>query len=353
MKKVFLICPADPSQMPYIQTYIKLLNNFSLEYELIVWDRKGALADNGTCHYYRDSNTSLKRGFIDYFKFAKFFNSILSSNKSGGIVVAFGIPVLFFMKASFFNKFKVISDIRDHHMLLNFFPSLKVVLRKTALNVLSSAGFKKWLPKGVNYIVNHNTGFSSESMIEADEFSNAFSGSISCIGALKDYDVLEELILTAERRREDRFIFKFHGEGVINDKLERLKDNIKNVPIKITGSYLKEIESALYADSDWINMFMSNTLNNNTCLSNRLYNSVYYGKPLLCYRGSYLSEIIERYSLGLVFRDVDDFFMNFDSKFSKFHFNDYNIGRRGFFKVVDEDNEVFCNLLSAILVANK
>lgn len=352
MKNIFLICPAELNQMPYVQSYISVISELSLSYQLIIWDRNNNLTDHESDYIYRDNKTSLRRGFIDYYKFSIFYKNIISS-KNENIVIAFGIPVLFFMDLDFVKKNNVVADIRDYHLLCKFYPSFKKVLNNTLLNVISSSGFRKWLPCSTRYLVNHNTSFSSEKLEDIYPSDNRPETTLSCIGALKDFGVLKTLLNEANVRKELSLVFNFHGEGIINLKLEQIRKTLPNVNIKITGRYLKSEEKYLYGISDWINMFMTTSnINNATCLSNRLYNSVYYGKPLVCYEGSFLADLIKKYSLGIVFKDVNDFFDNFRSKSDSFNYKLYNAGRRTFFESVDMDNRIFKESIKALLVEN-
>lgn len=351
MRKIFLICPAETSQMPYLNSYLKILDQLELDYEYIIWDRKGNMPIESKGHIFKDSKSSLRRGFFDYLKFAFFYKKVISKYNDC-LVFAFGIPVLFFMNKKFIKKNNVIADIRDHHLLFYLNPFFKRILHSTRLNVLSSPAFNNWLPKNTKYVVNHNTSFSKSGLkkVSRRDFKDDLV-SISCIGALKDFTVLRELLEEANARKFNGVKFCFHGEGVINSKLELLKINCSSTNIEITGKYHKIDEQRLYCNSDWINMFMSDSsINNKTCLSNRLYNSAFHGKPLLCYEGSYISELVRTYNLGIVFSDVNDFFESFHIKSSEFDYEKYNVGRFDFFNFVDCDNEIFSNRLKSLLV---
>ena len=108
----------------------------------------------------------------------------------------------------------------------------------------------------------------------------------------------------------------FHGEGKINNDIIKYinANNIKNV--YLTGRYKERRgKKILYRKSDLINVLRYfNGINNKTALPNRLYNSVIYGKFMLAFEGTYLSELIKRYNLGIVI----DSFDNLEGKGYKF-----------------------------------
>lgn len=112
--------------------------------------------------------------------------------------------------------------------------------------------------------------------------------------------------------------------------------------INVTGRYPSCAERDLYLNSDFINMFMSaNSLNNKTCLSNRLYNASFYGVPLLAIQGSYMSDIISKFHLGLVFFDIHDLYLTFDERIKDFDWCLYESGRSDFFKMLAIENDKF------------
>ncbi|MCA6065041.1 glycosyltransferase family protein [Thalassolituus marinus] len=347
MRKIYLVCPASLSQMPYVQIYINTLKELDIDYDIISWDRRSELQGLKS-NTFTDNNSSLRKGFLSYYLFSRFFKKKIGKHKNC-IVVAFGIPVFFFMGRSFLKNHSVILDIRDHHKLRYIYPFLYRDLNLSVLNVISSKGFCSWLPKSARYTVNHNF-ILPDGRIPSPKPMDSNIHVISCIGALKDFEILSELLVFAKNLDEARIKFSFHGEGLINEQLKHLASDLSTVNIELTGAYSKNDEYYFYEKSDWINMFMSpNSLNNKTCLSNRLYNAAYFGKPLLCYSGSYISEVIEKFNLGIVFTSVDDFFDSFFAKAAAFDYENYNIGRQKFFEWVYSENLIFEKRLKAIL----
>ncbi len=342
MSKITLVCPANISQMPYLGNYLDVLNNNSITYELIVWDR--FWEDNTSDFIFRDKKKGHSRDSLDYYRFSSFVRKVLLNNSCDKAVV-FGIPLAFFMADFLIRKLskKYIVDIRDHHKAINLFPHFKWVLKSSALNVISSGRYLDWLPKGVAYLVSHNT---RHNFLRMEERKSCLQGkkkySVSCIGALKDFEINRCLLEAASDRAFDKFVFNFHGEGVINNEIISLSDTLNNVEINVTGRYPSCAERDLYLNSDFINMFMSaNSLNNKTCLSNRLYNASFYGVPLLAIQGSYMSDIISKFHLGLVFFDIHDLYLTFDERIKDFDWCLYESGRSDFFKMLAIENDKF------------
>ena len=335
VENIILICPASIKQMPYINSYIRELTKLDCNLQYIVWDRLGEEEEVNNTYIYRDNKSGYVRGFFDYLNYSKFVKDILGKNKDVRKVVIFGIPLCYFLCDHLAKYFEYIVDIRDYHVLSKIYFRFKKHLLKSKVCVISSPGFKQWLPLGPNYITNHNSDAEVDDIEDVLLDTKKQILNISCIGALKDYSIIEELLSEANERKISSILFNFHGEGIINDRLCRLSEKLGNVNFKLTGRYSKNDERDLYIISDWINMFMSRgSLNNETCLSNRLYNSIIYGRPLLCYKGSYIADVVRQYNCGLVFNDVDDFFDNYKMLTSSFDSTLYNRGRRDFFHEV-------------------
>ncbi|QPL53819.1 hypothetical protein [Vibrio navarrensis] len=343
MTKLLLVCPANTSQMPYLKNYIEVLISNGIQYDVLCWDRLSEEREGPLV--YKDGKIGHQRGFYDYFNYSIYVRRLIKKHGFTKLIV-FGIPLAFFLSRFLVKNYRdmFVIDIRDHHRLLCIFYNFGNLLSNSALSVISSGGFLKWLPNNISYIINHNTSKTElpPLRVKSDPIFNRNTISISCIGSLKDIAINRELLTQAAKKSLSYLRFNFHGDGVINDELTNLAVKHPNLNINVTGRYYPSEERELYLKSDFINMFMSpDSINNNTCMSNRLYNSVLYGVPLLVLEGSYLSDIVLKYNLGMVFCSLDDFFDDFFSRISSFDLSLYEKGRYEFFKLVLDENACF------------
>lgn len=337
--KVALICPSNIQFMPYVDNYLSAFKDIELDYEVINWDRFGTEMENNNT--YRDSKVGLRRNFFDYYKYKKFIVNKLNSNEYNRIIV-FGLQLSFFLKSFLQKKFKgkYIIDIRDYNKIRKIFFMGKLI-NGAEFVVLSSLGFKEWLPESNKYLINHNTRISSYNVLSTkqNQLVNNSKVSIVYIGALRDYDINARLI--SELSKSERFSLIYHGEGVINGELQKFiwKNQIDNA--RLTGRYSRDSEMKLYEKSDLINLLIPNTdMNSRTLLTNRLYYAVIYGKPVLSLTGTYQATIVRKYNLGIV---VDDF-SKLESKI--LHYinqldNEYEVGRQSFLEDVITENDIF------------
>jgi len=344
--KIALICPSNILYMPYVKNYENVLVEQNIDYDIINWDRFHIEEISDTT--YRDKKKGHQRNFLDYLKYKKFLMNRLNSIHYDKVIV-FGIQLSYFLKKTMKNNFneKYIIDIRDHNKILKFF-NFKKLVESSAFTVLSSPGYKEWLPKSNKYVINHNTQIPRIDDLKEIGTFNREVICISNIGAINEFHINIDFINSL--KNNPKFKLNYHGEGNINDDLiSYLKTNrISNV--FVTGRYIKEDEEILYESSDLINVLRtSDGINNKTALPNRIYNAVFYGKPLLACVGSHLGDVIANNNIGIVldsFNEVENSIFQYMKKFDDIT---YNKGRELFMEKVIQENKHFENKLLTFL----
>lgn len=334
--------------MPYVDSYEKILKKNKVNYTLIQWDRYKT--DDLKCEFiYRDKKNGHKKNIIDYIKYCMFVKEKLKDVEYDLIILC-GIPITFLLSfyIQYFNKGKYIIDIRDYHKILRFI-SIKKAIKHSVITVLSSPGFKEWLPKDYNYLINHNTQVKSMSILKEVKKCNSNEKiNISYIGAIRDYRVNIDLINSV--KNNSRFDLFFHGDGEINKDIEIFIKEHKIRNVYITGRYHKEDENKFYQSSDLINVIVPNEeINSKTLLPNRLYNAVLFGKPLLTLRGTYLADQIEKYKLGIVLASLNNIEQDIFRYLTTFDKKEYEDGRLNFIKDISKDNNEFQSIIEKFI----
>lgn len=334
--RIGLICPSNMLYMPYVTVYENILKEYKINYEIINWDRFHIEESINT---YRDAKIGHQRNFFDYCKYKRYILNKMAVAKYDKVVV-FSLQLVYFLQGFLLNYYqgKYILDIRDHSKII-YFLNMKRVINKSMFTVVSSPGFGKWLPDSNKIIVNHNTQINSLKELKRSTISfNDFRKiKVSFIGSIRDIKINVELIKSLKNL--SKFELLYYGANDYFIKFCDLK-TIQNV--KINERYLKKDEEVLYQQSDLINVLRyDDSINNITALPNRLYNAVVYGKPLLAFNGSILSEIIENYNLGLVINNFDNLDQKILTYLNTFNFATYDLGRRDFMKNVITDNYIF------------
>jgi hypothetical protein len=326
--------------MPYVENYTNILKEIGVDYEIINWDRFNI--EERSELVYRDLKIGHQRGFLDYFRYSRFVINCLKKNKYDKIIV-FGIQLVFFIKRFLINVYsnKFVIDIRDYNRIIKYF-NIEKAIYNSAFTVISSFGFKEWLPRSNKYIVNHNSQVHYIEQLSdvCRNLTKKDSININYIGTIRDYNINIELIKSLQNNKKIKI--NFYGDGVINKDIENYVKTNKIENVGLNGRYNREQEPGLYLNTDLANVLIPNdSINSLTLLPNRLYNAVLYGKPMLAFERTYLSEIIKKFNLGLIvdtFANMEDTIKNY---IDNFDFNAYEEGRKQFLETVINENSTF------------
>lgn len=337
---IALLLPAAREFCPYADIYTDLLNARKAEYVVFEWDR--LLCKEASLSVYNDGNSLAQRNFTGYMKYAFFLKKAI---KGAGIkeVVVFGLPLFMALRyLNFFTEIRFAVDIRDHHVTYNF-PGVRSGIDRAEFVALSSPGFNSWFNSKAPVVISHNASKLIREGLHYNKISSDITKKrvIGTIGSLKDYPINVELLNIFGG--DDSYYLEYHGQGVINDQLiDYCRNNaIKNV--SFTGYYDARNEGNLYMRCDYISMVMSReSVNNRTLLSNRLYNAVSYGIPLLGLSGSFLGNTIEKYGVGIVCSSVRGFKDLISVESDLFIDSErYRSGRQAFLSDIKLDNTDF------------
>ena len=342
--KVILICPSNLLYMPYISNYIEILTEKEIEYKVINWDRFRIEKESELT--YRDKKIGHQRSIFDYYRYKKFVIKKLKENPSDKIVV-FGLQITFFLKKYLQRNYKkkYIIDIRDYSKILRIFNPIKAI-NYSCFVTISSPAYKKWLPNTDKYVVNHNINKTKlDSFLSTPKTNIEDENIISYVGSITNLNENIDLINTLKNK--ENFTLVFHGgDTEVNSKLNTLikNNNINNV--EVYGRYLKEEEAQLYNKTTFTNMVLYNkNINDMTCIANRVYHSALYGKPMIAIKGTYISEIIVDYKLGVVVTSLDKIEDEITKYKESFNVDDYNKARIIFLKEVMVENNIFYSKL--------
>ncbi|HCS76097.1 MAG TPA: hypothetical protein DIW17_19770 [Clostridiales bacterium] len=338
--RIALVCPSNLLFMPYVDNYTRILKGCNKDYDIILWDRFH-IEDEKNPLIYRDAKIGHQRGFLDYHKYYKFVIKILNAADYDKVIV-FGLQLAFFLKRVLIKEFKgnYIIDIRDYNKIVNYF-NIGKIINASSFSVLSSPGFKQWLPESDKYVINHNTQIqSTKELAELKDCRNKERFTVAYIGSVRNYRTNVELI--SSLKKCDWIDIVFHGEGYINESIQEYLDlnGIENVTL--TGRYNREDEENLYLSTDLVNILVSDeSINNRTLLPNRLYNAAKYGKPILALDGTYLAEQIKKYNLGIVINSFDDVEYKIKEYMDNFDSKSFDTDRNRFLDAVMQENRQY------------
>lgn len=309
--KVAIITPNNLWFCPYVRIYTTVLDNEGIPYDIITWCRDGK--DEEGCIQYKKNfkiNYSFFK-FFQYFLYAKFVKKTIKINKYDKVIVF--TPQVGIFLSSFLENFykgKYIFDYRDLSIeqksyFKRYFLKL---LDNSYANVISSPGFKKYLPANYDYILSHN--------FDIDIVRDALSSNISItqfqqktidvltIGGIRDYDS-NVLVVNALANNED-FSVRFVGRGPSAHALMSYVERAAISNVSFEGFYPKEKEKEYIYNSTFLNIFYPRKPSHDSALSNRFYNSLIYKKPMITTEDTTQGDYTVKYNLGIALKDCSN-----------------------------------------------
>ncbi|WP_162607673.1 glycosyltransferase family 4 protein [Massilimicrobiota timonensis] len=212
-------------------------------------------------------------------------------------------------------KDKFIFDIRDYtyENSLIFKHIEKRIVNASRAVMISSNGFKKFLPQSDKYVLCHN--FLKEEMNECYHFDKKEMGQklqITFLGAVRHYTLDKKIVDCLEK--DQRFQIVYHGYGATYDKL---KEYVQNKNVIMTGKYDRKDKELLLDKADIINSFYDDSqIANKYAISNKFYDSIIYKIPLWANPKTYIGKKSIELGIGLnSYLDADklyDEYMNLD-----------------------------------------
>lgn len=345
---ILIIIGCNPSKAPYLQYYLKILQDSQCSYDIVYWNRDNideSISDNYYTFNYPYSNTCGKLKKIwAHWKFRRFVVNHLKTHHYDKAIV-FTIQSVILFSDILCNQFKhtFVFDIRDYSRLYSIGICKLIIdrcLKLSFANCISSPGFKRWLPKDCPYVLSHNI---HQSLISdgIGDFTTNINAKIKLLTIGQIRDVEENYALIKSLGNSDKFSLTFIGIGDGINELERRvkEEGYNNVLFK--GRYEKKDENRIVAEYDMINAYMPDNMLSNTLMSNRIYLSLILGKPIIVTENSTQADYVKRYNLGVCINNPDnaqDVIISYWDNFDRAKFNQ---GRIDFLNEVRHDVSVF------------
>lgn len=335
--KIALICPTNMELMPYLDNYADILKEQDVQFDKIIWNRLGKSYEEENIYLYQGNVEGIQQGIKEYFLFSEFIKKTLKKNDYDKIII-FGIQLSFFLSRFLRKKYNksYIFDIRDKHKLKYFF-NIDKFINNSYATVISSRKYETWLPQH-EYILNHNTKENSTTIISGKKtkVGKAHSLNILSYGMLRDLEINKAVI---NETTGNNIMFSYFGKSDIQNLLKEyaMKNNIKNV--NFSGEYHPFEEPDIIKSGDMVNILRyPDSENNKTALPNKLYTAIKFNKPILCFKGTYLSEIVKEYDLGLVLNEIENMEKKISEYFSKLDYIELEKKQEKFLKMIVLEN---------------
>lgn len=303
----------DIHALPYLKKYTDLIK---APYDIVYWNRYGEKEDCGAQHHYRlnytISRTSKIQKLIGYISFKIFANRLLKKNRYEKIVLLSGnVGVLLKNVLTKKYKNKYLIDIRDYFMENNekYYNAEKKVIDHSAIAVISSEGYKEFLPEH-NYILVHN--FPKIDREDSKRIRDIVRGRreskgekpiiLSFIGGVRFLEQDKRILKYFGNDR--RFEIRYIGVGAYN--LSGYVDEQKLENVKLHDKFPPEETLKYFAETDVIiNLYGNGTPLLDYALSNKLYYAALLCEPILVCPDTFMERISEAYGFGFTI-DLDN-----------------------------------------------
>ena len=245
---------------------------------------------------------------LAYYDYSRNVKSVIKNKQYNLLIVLTtnnGVYLATWLKKKYNNKY--ILDIRDytHESIPIFFALEKIAVNHSLLNVISSRKFESFLPAG-EYVVCHNMNTKNSIDPPAIKCDNPIT--IGYIGKGAYLDKCAEIC--KKLCSDSRFRFYFYGLCEIPEELAKYQ-HYNN--IEFHGLFLPDEKESIIRNIDIIfNVYGNGTPLLDYALSNKLYDALSYGKPILTSPGTYMSKMAGPYAFDVDFTResfLDDIYM--------------------------------------------
>lgn len=322
--KVGLILPGTIWYAPYVRIYTRILQENSVEYQIISWNRDGKDTKEGIQY---EENIHVDNGsasFSAYRRYIAFIKKVVGENGFDRLIV-FGPQMTCLLSTFLMRKFKgkFLIDYRDLSIEQKpgFRQLFALMTKMSYANVVSSPGFIRCLPKR-NYYLSHNFDVhavrNNIGMRNTKGFGSSDNIDILTIGGIRDFSSNVEVLKALAN--DKTFSLRFVGSGGGATQLAAYSEEHKINNVSFEGFYKKHEEVTYVESSTFMNIFYPRVITHDTALSNRFYNSLIYRKPMIVTKDTMQGDYAEKYNIGVALADCS----NLKNVLKEFMRQDYN-----------------------------
>lgn len=301
MARICLISLTSVQECPYGYKYKEKIYD---SYDVISWKRGDEFFQDFGAEkeyvfsYKLDFDSSKIKKILAYTKYKNFLVKTIQQNRYEKLILLqTGIGILLSQLLIKEYKGKYILDIRDYFAERNrlIYAMENKVIENSKYTIISSEGYKNFLPPYPYIIVHNNQVFDYENYREKRKGIHGEPIRISFVGNMV-YPKMQKKLLYA-LKNDERFILNYYGNG--SERLEEFckKEGIKNV--RFYGKFQMHDILKFYKDCDIINnLYGNHTPALDYALSNKLYFAGELRKPIIVCPDTYMEELTRQYNMG-------------------------------------------------------
>ena len=344
--KVCLVANSPMEVAPYVKKYCMLLDEMGVEYDVVykmhVNDKSGKVSSNHYVYRYRDASKVIGK-FCRFLSYALFVKKVVRSNAYDRIILFMGInaSMVYLVFGGTLKNYRYCVDIRDYDKGMDT-PVVQQMFRRAVRDaeqvVISSGKFKEWLPQAKKVYVMHNT----PNTVVEQSVCNAFTRDDITVAYFGGIGYLSQNIALVEALKDVpnmKILYRGVYPSGYNIRDYCTEHQISNVIFE--GKYDDRDKSKLYEGVDIINAVYGNDSKIvTTALPNKLYDCAYYKIPLMACAGTYLAEVVEKYSIGFAVEPKsDDILSKINQYISAFEREKFETGCREYIAMVEQEQK--------------
>ena len=317
-KRMLLVSLDNVNRTPYLSRYMNVLDGRDCDF--FYWNRSSQdhPVDYFSQVYALDCpvNPNAPRAVAQaqklkgYLRFRQGFRKLIRRNAYSGIIFLHSpASVLTYQLWSKAFDRRVLVDVRDYTYEGNpVFRHLETEAIERALTVvISSPGYRNFLPEHAYYLMHNASDYGSERNGELREACNSVSVSaapirIACIGSAKNPAIDRKVIdLFGD---DPRFSLLYAGRGFGCLEPHCKERGFSNVEVHDEFSSEKTFD--FYKGVDIVmNLYGNGSPLWDYALSNKLYLAAQLGIPILVFRNTEMARVSEKYGFGIAI-DLDE-----------------------------------------------
>lgn len=360
----FLIIAFHPRTMtPYAKQYENEILKAGYSYDILFWDRfsNGALEKKENEYIFHRICTlggnRLKK-IYPFYLFRKTVKKIIFDGKYDKIIILNTMPG-FLLHDILLKKYKnkYILDIRDYtyEKYTFYLNTVENLINNSFFTAISSRGFQRFLGKNKKLVVNHNISNLGDILQNPTLHRDKQVLTIGFVGAIRYFD--ENIALINSFANKDNMNFIFAGRELSDCPLKEYCSQKEYTNVSFSGAFKNEEKTEIYRKIDIINSLYGNkAIEVQSLLPNRLYDSLIFKKPILTTRGTYLSEVVEKWGIGLSLEgsqdyNQEDYQKNIYEYVDNFDENSFVTNANNLLKVVEKEQQYFHNRIADFVEA--
>ena len=334
---------------PYVFPYVNVLQKIGADIDLIYLDRNGIKEDFLGVNLISVKWRAKKNKVVNFLAFKRDVTKLLTTKNYDFVIVLTTFPAVLLsdvLRRRYRERYLV--DVRDFTYEDNriYYSIEKNVLRDASIRVISSPGFKDFLPD-FEYCLCQNT--CSEYKTGAKRFSHSTNdkiilGYVGTIAYAQQCKKMIDLI-----KEDERFCFYFYGNENGTMPITNYVSEVNCERIKCFGEYTPAEKGGIIENIDMMfNVYGNDRPLLRCALSNKLYDSMYFKKPLLVSPDTDMKRESGQFSYAIDFDNIK----NLDGLYEwyeKIETQEFESYADAYLKKVFESNEFFENKIAEIL----